>query len=258
MITLLNKFDDNYVIGKINDICDIVSPYIRQYNLGGYLKDISFNPESKYLAYYNIRTNRLFFNDEKIIRTGYRLFDQLRRKYQISEKYYTYFLNYFYLYIIYHELTHVYQKARDESTLNELYLYLYELCDQLRKESVHFYNKFHDLFPMEREAINNGALVAYNLMKYTKLPGYECKVMRLKYFKIITADYELVNQSQVISPIETLLNKYPERLEKINELSKTAKLSKEMKFNFGLPVSTQELKNVNFTKKKILYQINKA
>ena len=160
MITLLNKFDDNYVIGKINDICDIVSPYIRQYNLGGYLKDISFNPESKYLAYYNIRTNRLFFNDEKIIRTGYRLFDQLRRKYQISEKYYTYFLNYFYLYIIYHELTHVYQKARDESTLNEL--------------------------------------------------------------------------------------------------SKTAKLSKEMKFNFGLPVSTQELKNVNFTKKKILYQINKA
>ena len=49
MITLLNKFDDNYLI-KEDDVYDIVFSYIKENNLTDELKDIVFSSSDNFLV----------------------------------------------------------------------------------------------------------------------------------------------------------------------------------------------------------------
>ena len=257
MITLLNKFDDRYII-KEQDIEEIGWAYIKSNNLDGYLKDIIFDNDSKRLGKYNIRTKEIVFNDEKVIRLGYRLFDKLREKHQIGDDYYAYFLNFYYLYILYHELTHVKRRAEYEMTLgkeNNIFNYLYELCAKLHDNDIWFYkNKTnHDLFPMEIDANNNGYLIAYNLMNYTKLPGKEVKVMYLQYLFSLMMNYEKISDSKISAPIEKLAEKNPNvNLYEIYDIARQTNLSKIERMNLGLPITVKEYESLIKEKQKTL------
>ena len=60
MITLLNKFDDNYVM-KEKDILDVASSYISANNLEPFLSDVVFDPNSGHLGHYNLKVcNKVF------------------------------------------------------------------------------------------------------------------------------------------------------------------------------------------------------
>ena len=253
MITLLNKFDDKYII-KEKDVLDIASAYIKENAVEKYLNDINFDSTSNYLAYYNIRTNDIVFNDEKIINNAYKLYDLFYKEYHVNEDNYTYFVNFYYLYIIYHELTHVSQKKRYENSNDEnIYNYLYDLCSNLRKSDVTFYKSKHDIFPMEIEANNKGTLKAYNLMQYTKLPNKECQMLYLRYLSFLITDYERINNFRIKTPIEKLSdeNDFVD-INKIYELTDHSHLSKIERLNLGLNITVKEYDGIEKEKQKIL------
>ena len=254
MITLLNKFDDNYVLEK-KDIYDIADKYIRENNVEKYLKDIIFTTDENVLAHYNISKNEIVINNEIVVKKCHKLCDEVERIYELNKDYLTYFLNFFYLYIIYHELMHVSQKAKFENEDNELFNYLYVLSEILHRNNNNFYCDNHDIFPLEIEANNIGFLTAYNLMSYTKLPTKETKVMYLQYLFSLISNYKKISNDKVISPIELLKNeKAIVDVNLINELSNKLKLSKISKMNFGLPITSREFNSVDNEKYKVLYK----
>lgn len=275
MITLLNKFDDHYII-KEQDIIDIAYSYIKANNLEGYLSDIYIDNNSNHLGHYNIRTKEIVLNDEKVIKFGYRLYDKLHDKYQIDEDNYTYFLNFYYMYIIYHELTHVSQRAKYEMNLGKeinIFNYMYELCSKLHRDDIIFYKTNHNLFPMEIDANNNGYLIAYNLMKYTKLPSKETKIMYEQYLFSLTCYYDkLMNSTllpfnkslkekddtyKIISPIEKLSRVSDNiSLYEIFDIVRQINLSKLERLNLGLPIEVNEYDGLEKERKKILIKNN--
>lgn len=255
MITLLNKFDDNYII-KEKDILDVAASYVKDNNLEQYLSDIVFDPNNMHLGHYNLKTNKIVLNDEKIIKFGYKLFDKLQNRFEINENYYTYFLNFYYLYIIYHELVHVSQKARYESNINkkdDVFNYLFELCFSLHSNDNSFYKENHDFFPMEIDANNTGYLKAYTLMEYTKLPGKECKMMYLQYLHSLLNNYQKINNERIITPIDKLaMENGNVDINKIGELLNESKLSKIERMNLGLNITSKEYDSVIKEKTKCL------
>lgn len=255
MITLLNKLDDKYVI-KEDDIKEIALSYIKANNLEAYLSDIYTDNSSNHLGYYNFKTKEIVLNDKKVVEFGYRLFDKLQNKHQLGEDYYTYFLNFYYLYIIYHELMHVSQKAKYEMSHgkdNDIFNYLYELSYKLHNNDNFFYKTNHDLFPMEIDANNNGYLTAYNIMNYTKLPGKEARIMHLQYLFSLLVNYEKTDDSKIISPIEKLaLENDDVNLYEIFDIARRTNLSKIERLNLGLPISTKEYDGIVKEKGKIL------
>jgi len=253
MITLLNKFDDNYIM-KEKDILDVASAYISANNLESYLSDVVFNPNSSHLGHYNLKTKEIVLNDGKIVKFGYSLFDKLQNIHQIDEKYYTYFLNFYYLYIIYHELMHVSQRAKYElnATSENIFNYLYELCTKLHQSDQIFYKNNHDLFPMEIDANNNGYLTAYNLMNYTKLPSKEVSIMKLQYLFSLIFNYQKENE-KIIAPIEKLAKENSIiDLNQIVKLTNETSLSKIERMNLGLSISLKEYDSIQKEKQKIL------
>lgn len=255
MITLLNKFDDHYIVRE-KDIIEIAWSYIKANNLEGYLSDIRIDNESRHLGHYNTRTKEIVLNDEKVIKFGYRLYDKLHDKHEIGEDYYTYFLNFYYMYIIYHELTHVSQRAKYEMSLGkekDMFNYLYELCSKLHNNNIFFYKANHDLFPMEIDANNNGYLTAYNLMNYTKLPGKEAKIMQLQYYFSLMFNYEKLNTFRVTAPIELLAQENPiVNLYEIYDIARQTNLSRTERLNLGLPITSREFDSLEKEKQKIL------
>ena len=255
MITLLNKFDDHYIV-KEKDIIDIAWSYVKANNLEGYLSDVHCDNKSNHLGHYNIRTKEIILNDEKVIKFGYRLYDKLHDKYKIGEDYYTYFLNFYYMYIIYHELMHVSQRAKYEMNIdkdNNMFNYMYKLCSKLHQNDIFFYKSNHDLFPMEIDANNNGYLTAYNMMNYTKLPGKELRIMQLQYFFSLLNNYEKENTFRVITPIEKLARENPNvNLYEIFDIARQINLSKIERMNLGLPITSKEYDGLEKEKQKVL------
>ena len=235
MITLLNRFDDKYVIKK-EDILEITSKYTRDNNLRTYLSDVVFSNEE---SSYDPESQIINFNIDAIEESNRRLFERLRDTHQIDEAYTSYYLNFYYLQTIYHLLTHVSQKANYQDR-EDLVGYLYDLNSRL-----HVDPKTGLLLPMEIEANNTGILTASKLLRCTKLPGKESTVMDLEYLKSLLLNYQRRNNYQVTSPVEVLSSTFPiVDIDKINELLDQSKLSKTDRFNLGLPVTTKEYDEV--------------
>ena len=258
MITLLNKFDDNYVIRE-KDILDVVTAYTRENNIGDYLTKTSFSSTSKHLGYYDANSNQMILNSKRIIKLAYSLFEKLKEKYPINENYSTYFINYFYLYILYHDLTHVKQRIKYEANNKDsLYNYLYELCTDLHQKDFVYYKQNQESLSMEIEANNSALLRAYNMMSYTKLPRNECQIMRLEYLLSVLANYERVNNYYIMTPIEKL-NKEDSKfdLDRIYELLDKTRLSKIERLNLGLNITPREYDSIEKEKNKILTKLMK-
>ena len=253
MISLLNKFDDKYII-KEDDVFEIVSFFLKSNDLSNFLKDINFDDHANYLAYYDTSNNSILLNNEKIWKYSIKNADKLKLDYHISDEYYSYFLNFYYISVLFHELTHAIQnKKYDKAKQNSLYAYIYELCRLLQYSDLSFYNKNHDLLPLEIEANNNGYLKAYQLMTYTKLPGKEASLMHLEYLKSLLSNYRRLNNYKVLAPMDKLHVKNPViDIEEIYNLMDNERLSKIERLNYGLDITPKEYDSIDKEKQKRL------
>ncbi len=250
MITLLNKFDDEYKINE-KDILDIAWSYIKENRLEDILKDVKFDPTSIYLGFYNDKSNTIVFNDERIQIKVKELYNELLTRYQIDEKYLTYFWNFFYLFITFHDVEHINQIAKYNRRESELYNYLYDVCNTIKEKDYDLYISKHDLFPINIEVDNASYLHAYNLMAHTKLPNIELKLMYLEYIKSLLKNYEKYDDKIVISPVDKLAMLTSEiDLDNITRLLNETRLSKIDRMNLGLSITPSEYDSIIKTEEK--------
>ena len=248
---IINIIDGGKII-ETDDVLKIVSSCIKYYNLDKYVKDVYFDYNNIYPANYVIKDNIIVFNDQKIIESAYKLYDYIYNAYKIDENNYKYIINFYYLYVIFHELEHAKQKMKYETSDNELFNYLYEIREilQLGKS---FYDEYHDLFPMERQAINSGNMKAYQLMCYSNLSERECNVLYLVYLIRRLCNYHCKNDAKVISPISQLLELTKGDINIINSLSGNNNFSFADKIDYGLDINYPEYLNLR-REKHILYK----
>ena len=245
MITLLNKFDDNYIIKK-EDVLEIVDKYARDENVSNNIKDVLLINDEK--SSYDTDNSILKINIDNINDYSYETLKTLKKEYSIDDKYDSYFINYLYLYNIYFYLNHVKQKSMYEDK-EDITGYLYDLCNNIKAD-----NNTNNLLSMNIEASNNSLLTAYNLMNHTKLPSKEANIMHLKYLKSLLLNYNRRNNYQVTSPIELLNDSFPViDIDKVNELLDNSKLSKIERIDLGLPITTKEYDSIqNEINKKLI------
>ena len=258
MITLLNRFDDENYLLKKEDILEISSYYSKENKIEPYLKDIFFTSDNGITTKYNEKEKIITFNPKNVLEECRRLLEEWKKNYPIDDKYDDYFMNYFYMQFIYRELVHVSQKKTlEEKDKDELYLYLLKISNKLKENKPNIYKKIKKLTPKEREAHHIGLYTAYELMKYTKLPRKETKIMYLEYLKSILSSY-IKNKDDVVSPIE-LLAEIDKNIDimKINELIKAKKSSETEKMNLGLPITMEEYTGMESNLQKRLVKIEK-
>ena len=246
MITLLNKFDDDYLMRE-KDFLDISASYIKDNDLENYLNDVIFDPSYPHIGRYDILNRRIILNNEKIIELANRLYRRLQDRYPIDERYSSYFINFYYLYILYHELAHVDEKVKYDSVINSspIFNYLYEMCLKITSKDG-FYRMNHDLIPMEIDANNYGYLKAWTLMSYTKLPRREQRIMHLEYLSSMLHNYQKVGKNKIITPIVKLSMMDREiDLDKIIEYTNESRLSKIDRINLGLSITPDEYDSIN-------------
>jgi len=261
MNLLIDKFDSKNLINK-DDVLKIISTYVDGNDLDYLLKNVHFysdtsdeiiSLDNSCLGYYNATKKYIILNDDKIKKMAYQFYYRLKKIWNINDYYQTYFINFYCLYTIYHELTHVLQRLKyyDSFHNNSFFRYLYEFDSQLQKANQLFYNKNHDLFPMEIDANNNVLLKAYDIMNNTSLPKREKQILYLNYLSSLLLYYKKVNRKSVISPIEILNNQI-----KIIDLSlfKNEKLSKIDRLNYGLFISPHEFNDINKEKMHIIFK----
>ena len=242
MDKIINIIDSGNII-ETDDILRIVSLYIKYYNLDKYVKDVYFDSENIYPAHYIIKDNIIVFNDKKIIESAYKLYDLVYNVYEIDENSFKYILDFYYLYVIYHELEHAKQKMIYETSDNELFSYLYEIRERLHLKK-DFYDQYHDLFPMERQAINSGNMKAYQLICHSNLSKRECNVLYLLYLIRRAYNYHYRKDVNVISPINQLFELAQGDINILNNLIMNSKLSIDDKIDFGLDIDYSKYKNL--------------
>ena len=254
MITLLNKFDDGYIIQR-KDVLEIIGHYISEDNLGKYIKDVSFDNNIEGSATYNPITGRMSFNEEKVLKYCNEKFSDVFEIFKVSDTYESYFINFYYLYTLFHEIEHAKQEKEYDNTNNKLYRYLYELCHNLLFYDHSLYEKRHSLFPIEIEAHNNGFLKAYQLLSYTKLPKRETQIMYLRYLYSLLCNYEKINCFRVLTPIDKLsMESKQVDIKRIFKLVDESRLSKIERFNLGVCVTPRELNSIKKEKDKIIFK----
>ncbi len=256
MITLLNKFDDGYVMNK-EDIKKVFLEKIREYNLEDYYKDIKFEMISDYMAYYSTGDGLIHFDDKKVNRVAYDYCDNLISWYNADEDYYTYYLNFYFLYFIYHEIRHLLQlkmRKNDSFASNN---YLYDVCHDLRKNK-NFYKENHNSFPMEIDAANFGLLKAFEILSHTKMIPRERRILQAEYLSSLHYRYALTDEGTVKSPVEMLALKSDlVDLGMINNISSHNHLSKMDRVNLGLPITVSEYNELKNKEEKVLSLIKK-
>lgn len=243
MITLLNKFDDNYVM-KENDLLEVVYHYIVENELELFIRDVNFNDKLDDIARYSDSKNIIEINMQRLMEVCTMWSNKLQKTYHIDDKYYTYLENYYLLFSLFHEISHASQKKQHDFlglTTNKVFMFLYELNEKLQYDNSDLYNRCHDLFPMEIDANNTGLLRSYNLMSHTKLPNREKKIMHLQYVNSLLANYEKINKYRIKSPFSKLYNEENRiNMNLFNKLLNEAKLSKIERLNLGIDITPHE------------------
>ena len=97
MITLLNKFDDHYVM-KENDILETVYHYIVENGLELFIRDVSFNDKLDTIARYSDFKNIIEINMQKLMDVCNMWATKLQKTFHIDNNNYSYLLNYYILF----------------------------------------------------------------------------------------------------------------------------------------------------------------
>ena len=258
MITLLNRFDDKHII-DLEDILEITSKYVRDNGVESSFRDVSFTKDDRIISDYNFNNSEISFNMEQLLNVSKQRAEELKKEYDIDDKYESYFINYRILYHIYKELEHVSQKSRLNREKESIENYLIDLSINMKNSNRDFFNENHLLIPSEIDADNVGLSTAYTLLSYTKLPSREANIVQLEYLKRLLLNYDRKNSYQVTAPIDILYTKDSSiDSNKINELLDASKYSKISRMNLGLPITTKEYDNVEneLVKRKIKIKHN--
>lgn len=244
MITLLNKFDDKYIIQK-DDIHEITSKYIKENEAQEFLRDVNLTKESDIVVDFNYKNNELSINMDKLLEQCYKLYRELKERYKIEDQFESYFINYYILEALYQELVHVSQKKRLNSNEEELYKHLIELSIKIKENNPDFHKDNKLIIPGEIEARNTGILTAYNWLDYTKLPVKKDQILYLEYLRNLLLNYKKKNKYQVETPIELLIQKDSSiDIEEIYKLVDKSKMKKIGRLNLGLPITAREYSGV--------------
>ncbi len=256
MDKIIKTINNGHKVFDIDDVVRIVSLFVDWYDLGNFYKGIGFKSKGHYTAIYNLKTEKLSFNDKQIIRGAYNLYDSVYNVYHVDENSYNYFLNAYYLYTICHEIDHICQKKKAVQASNENYQSFMFETNNLLKKNRGAYRDYHNIFPMEKKSINTGGLVAYNIMNQTNIPDRELDVLYLVYLIRRLEDYHLEKDNQIISPINQFfsLDTSKEYQKKMNQLLVTANLTLDDRLDYGLDISYDEYMLVK-EKKHQLYKI---
>ena len=254
MNSLINKFN-NYHVMDSDDILDITSRIISEYHLEEYLKDIKFNDDLDEIAVYGQTSCIIYINMKRLWTACYNWANKLQAKYKIDDRNYSYLLNYYCLYILFHEITHAVQKKKHDKLCNDTnsaYIFLYELCELLEREEKELYENHHDLFPMEIEANNNGLLKSYNFISHTNLPNREKRILHSQYLTSLIMNYDISDKA-ITTPFNKLYNLESRiNILKLNELLEESPLDKIERLNLGLDITRGEYKSLQKEKVRLL------
>ena len=252
---LLERINKNELLEK-EDILKLVANYIHKNGLELFVTDFKFDDSYTEIASYDEIKNLIIFNNQKAWNECQKFTNDYKELYKIDDKYDSYLLNFFYLYFVFHELIHADQKKKHDLLglkMNPVFMFLYELCDKLCCEDESFYNKNHDLFPMEIDANNNGLLFASNIINHSNLPRRESKIVSLQYHRSLLSNYDKVNKYRVISPFEKLYNLNNRiNIKLLNDLLNERDLTKIERINLGLDITSKEYNSLQKDKIRLL------
>ena len=255
MNELIDKINNNYILNHY-DILRIARAFINENNLSFILNDVIPDDTIDYIASYDLANRIIRINYDEVNKYVNDWSNSLLTMYKIDYKYYNYFINFYYLYIIFHELTHVIQRKNHDfitRDINDLYLFLYELSNYILSTDSELYNNYHSIIPTEIEANNNGLLKSYNFMSHTNLPNKEKRVMHIQYLYSLLNNYEKVSRRKIISPINKLYNTNQRiNIDMINNMLQESNLSKIERLNLGLSITPREFNSLQKEKYRLL------
>ena len=245
---LIEAINNKEIINE-DIVLELVLQYIEQNNLDDYLNDFRYHYKS---CDYIICDKLITFNEDITLDLANKLYNYLNNNYGIDEEYKSYVINFFYLFQVYHELTHPFQHKRDDGGYKRSYSYLDKLSHDLMRKNIDYYktDEGHNLFPTEIEADNIGFSTSYKILKKTNIPKRELKILYGYFLGIMLYDYQVVfNEKRIISPIEKLSNSIDNiNMNKLMEITEEDKLNFLERIKFGLPITFDEYKYL-FTKR---------
>ena len=204
METLINLINNKQIINE-EEVMKIVESFKKEKDLYEYLKKFKYSIDES--SGYFIHNKTILLNEVMTMDLGNKFFDSLNNDFDIDKNNKSYYLNYYYLYEVFHELTHAFQHKRDDNGYKRSYSYLNKLSENLHKRNMDYYQTLdgHDLFPLEIEADNVAFSKAYKIMKITNIPKKDLKILYTYYLNVLLYNYSIdVKNKKTISPIEAL------------------------------------------------------
>lgn len=247
MITILNKFDDGYIIGdhnveqNIKDIHDITSVFLKMYGIDD--KEIKLSNDSGIICAYDYYSNYAMLNAEKALE------ESMKFASDFPEEYRSYYVNYYFLYFIHYLVMHLVQSQMygQQNSDNPL-RYLYDVSEKSSQNGIVTCNE-SILTPMEIEARNMARKRAWQIMRSTKLPMKDVALFHYYYLSMLIEKYG----DDGLSPIEMMpLDNTNIDLEKLFQLMENTGIGIKDRINLGLPVSPFIIKFLDFYSQKTL------
>jgi len=205
------------------------------------LKDIKFDDTVDYIGAYHPDCQDIIFSFPKIVNSVEQAIEKQNKIIKLSKEDEIYLRNFYYLYVLFHELRHVeqhYDHDYNSLTTDPLVLYLYELCDELERNKKTLYDEFHDLFPTEIDANYHGFIDSLNLISRTIAPPRIKNIMLYTTLKSPILNYSRVKKRDISSPFDKLLALDTSINTEIMDKFLTDKnLDLEEKISYGLNIS---------------------
>lgn len=242
--TILNRLEDETYYFDIEDAKEIVQQYPN-----ACLKDV-VSDESVDLIEYNKTDYTIHINQNKMLAFCHDRARELMEHYRTDPTSYSFYVNFYYMFLLLRELEKARQLAVYNFTKNsdDLFVYLYELSERIKNERP----ELSYLTPMEIMANNRGIDTARSLITHSKIPPREWCLIYLQYLKNMLANYDMVDDGNVLAPIDLLwVEDESVDVEKIYQLLENTNISYTDRFNLGLWIDTRHFARRNRQMKRL-------
>ena len=244
----------------VRKICQIII----QKNNYDFIKNISFFPinilsENCSASYYS---DSIRFFEYGVMNLIDKCYDSFVNEYNLDSSK-TAINNYFYLCIIFHELSHVRQHYLMDKYPNYFESKLFILCHKMIDNREFYENNYYSLLT-EVNATNRGSVTAYNL--YRSMPKEEITKNDLRCYSsillncILNNNYQIFPKEEVIlSPSEVLIANLENKKidfdinEYIKLINDTSKFTLYQKLMLGLPIDYLE-----YAYSSLIYNLSKT